>query len=224
MKSIRTRSSVMIGLAAALVVMPAVAAAEVNEREILQRAAEKVIEKIAKELPATKAANDKIENVAVVPLRADMQDGYVTSILKSAVTRTPYSLFTRSDETWDKLVAEIEWGVRKEDIMDANTIQMFGRVKGVDAILFGQVWSQEMNMWSLRGSMKMSIHLGEVETGKILWSSGPVTEEAYIGWSDAISNFWRFPLLLLGAVVGLIVVLLILKLLFRAIRHAARPL
>ena len=192
-----------------------------GEEERLQRSSDKAVRQIGEELARTAFPN--VKHVAVMPLRGDIDD-YATSILKSAVTKTSYSLFTRSDEVWDNLLAEIEWGVRREDIMDPKTVQKFGQIQGVDAILYGRIWDRGVNLWSIRGHIKLSVNLADVETGQILWSSGPVEAEAYIHWSDALTKFWRYPLLIIGAVVGLIIVLLILRKITRAISHAMRPL
>ncbi len=214
------KPAAMVLLTAIAILLP-VARASASESEILARAIDEAIAKVRSEIDAT--AFKKVTKVAVVPLRGDADD-YATSSLKSAVTKTHYSLYTRSDDTWDTLLAEIEWGVKREDVMAEKTVQKFGRIAGVQAILYGRMWDRETNMWSLRGRVKMSVHLAEVETGQILWSSGPVQAEAYIHWSDAITRFWQYPVLLIGVIVGLIIVLIILRKILKAITHASRPL
>lgn len=79
-------------------------------------------------------------------------------------------------------------------------------------------------MWSIRGYASVSIHLADVETGQILWSSETVSAEAYIHWSEALTRFWRYPLVGLGYLVGVIVVLLIVRKIIRGVKHATRPL
>lgn len=197
------------------------APAATREDEVLQRATDDAVTQIRESL--AKADFPGVKNVAVLPL-ADDVDGYATSAVKSAVTETPYSVVTRNDETWRKLLSEIERGVKQEDVMDPTTVQKFGQIQGVDAILYGKVWDSKMNMWSVRGQMKLSLFLADVETGKVLWSSGPVTGESFVHWSDALAQFWRFPVLLIGGLVVLIVLLLILRAIIRGIKHASRPL
>lgn len=192
-----------------------------DDEETLQRATDEAIQKIGADLGRTKFP--KIKSVAVVPLRGDANE-YATTSLRSAVTKTPYGLFTREDDTWNTLLAEIEWGVSREDIMAPKTVQKFGKIEGVDAILYGFLWDRDVNLWSVRGHAKMSVQLADVETGQVLWSSGPVEGEAFIHWSDAVTRFWRYPLVLIGAVVGLLIVLVVLRGIGRAVRHATRPL
>lgn len=193
----------------------AVAAGDRNE--VLDQAIDKTIEKIAADLGGT--SFPEVKNVAVVPLRDDL-DGYATSSLESRVTRSNYALFTRKDEVWNKLLAEIEWGVRREDIMNPETVQKFGKIEGVDAILYGRIWDTDFNLGDARGRVKISVHLADVETGQMLWSSGPVESEAYMHWSDATTTFWRYPVMGLGALVALVVVLIIVA----KIKRMFRPL
>lgn len=160
-----------------------------------------------------------VKKVAVVPLRGD-NDGYATTTLKSAITRTPYELFARDDAEWNDLLREIQWGVQREDVMDAETVKRFGRIKGVDAIMFGTIWDRSTNMWGTRGRVKLTVYLGEVETGRILWSSGPVESDAYIHWSDAVTQFWRYPALLM-VVIGVVFLFLVFAFI---LRRSFRPL
>jgi TolB-like protein len=216
-----TRATIA-GVAATVVLAALAAPAAGNERETLQRASEKAVAQIEQSLRAARLA-PKTGSVAVLPVEGDKEE-YVTNLLKTAVTRTDLSLFTRNDETWKKLVAEIERGVRQKDIMDAATIQKFGRIQGVSAILYGRIWDESVNMWSIRGRVKVSVHLAAVETGQIVWSSGPVEGDAYMHWSEAVSQFWRYPLVIVAALVAFLIAMAILRGIVRIIKHAMRPL
>ena len=166
-----------------------------DENETLQRATDTALSKLAQELGRN--PSDEVKNVAVIPLRGDV-DGYITERVRDAVTHTAYSLFTpHSDENWEKLLAEIKWGVLREDIMNPETVQKFGRIEGVDAIMYGIVWDRAINLWSVRAHVKTSLILAEVETGREIWRSGPLEGEAFMHWSDALMQFWRYPVLLI---------------------------
>lgn len=216
----RTGARVVV-LALTVVVFGFAGQAGGDEAETLQRATDRAVSRIGEELGRTSFSG--LDRVAVVPLRDDT-DGYATGSLRSAVTRTPYSVYTRNDEVWEKLLEEIEWGVRREDVMAPETVQKFGRITGVDAILYGNVWDRGLNMWSTRGHAKISVHLAEVETGELVWSSGPVEGEAFLHWSDAVTRFWQYPVVMIGGLVALIIVLLVLRGIARGFRHATRPL
>jgi hypothetical protein len=201
----------------ALWVAPAARAQTDAERSTLQKATDAAVAQALASLSSTNFPG--VQHVAVVPLRGDA-DGYLTSGVKSGVTRGPYKLFAREDQEWNTLLGEIEWGARREDIMDPATVQKFGRIQGVDANLYGQLWDRNVNLWSIRGRAKVSLNLADVETGQILWSSGPVEGEAYMHWSDALTSFWRYPMFLTGVLVLLVILLVI----WRIIRRATRPL
>ena len=222
----RLSAAILLGLFVTVLASAPPAAA--SEEDTVQRAMDVAVAQVQDSLAARRAEDPKrfadVPNVAVIPLRRDTDNLYATNAMKTALTKTQFKLFTRLDETWDKLLAEIEWGVKREDVMDSATVQKFGKIKGVDAILYGDIWESGLNLWSIRGYVKMTVRMADVETGQILWSSGPVVGEAYIHWSDAIMEFWRYPLLLIGALLALIIILLILRGLTRAVRHAARPL
>ena len=108
--------------------------------------------------------------------------------------------------------------------MDAETIQKFGRIEGIQAILYGRVWDQNANLWGSLGQVKVSVNLAEVETGEILWSSGNVEGEGYIHWATAVTRFWRYPVLTFAVVAGLLIAILIVRFILKAIAHATRPL
>ena len=206
-----------IGAVAVAALLLLAAGASASEDETIQRALDQAIARIGEDLSGVSA--DSVKHVAVIPVRGDA-DGYATSGLESAVTHTKFALFTRSEATWDDLLKEIEWGDRREDVMNPATIQRFGKIEGVDAILYGRIWDRSVNLWSVLGRVRMSVHLADVETGQILCSSGTVDGEAYIHWSDAVTQFWRYPLVLLA----MLFVVAILGLFVRRIKRAYRPL
>ena len=206
------------GLLAAVLLSAVAGMADVRaaEAETLQRAADAALQPVAADLAGRKF--EQIKRIAVVPLRGDT-GGYVTERVRDLVARTPYALFTREDQVWDDLLREIEWGTRREDVMNPETVQRFGKVEGVDAILYGTIWDNSINLWSSRGHTKVSLVLADVETGQELWRSGPLAGEAFIHWSDALMQFWRYPLLVLVA----LIVLSVIGLGLRQLRKAYKP-
>jgi len=161
-------------------------------------------------------------NVAVMPVWGD-GDGFITEVLKSGITQTKLKLFVRSDKEWNTLLSEIEWNTLKEDVMDAKTIQKFGKIKGVDGLMYGTVWSVYNNLWDTRSEVKITLHLADVETGQVVWSSGPIMGEAFVRWSDALTRFWRYPLILIGVIAALFILFVLLIFIRKMTRHALRP-
>ncbi len=213
------RRGVVWGLAVlAASVLPALARAEDSnfQEQTTRNAMDNAVSKIAVDLSKTKL---DIKRIAVIPLRNDTEDRYAEQAVKQAVTRSPYQLYARDEAEFNELVKEIEWNVRKEDVMDPEKVKKFGKIAGVDAIMYGVVWDKGVNMWSIRGHSKLTLNVANVETGQIVWSSGPVEGDAYIHWSDALTQFWRFPVVIL-IIFG---VLMLFGLMLKALRRAYRP-
>jgi hypothetical protein len=163
-----------------------------------------------------------VKNLAVLPLLDDKYypDAYGTSVVQSAIANSSYSVVTRDDAVWKALLDEIKFGVGKKPEMDPLTVQKFGRIRGADGIVVSQIWYRDVNTWSIRGQVKVSIDIYQVETRKLLWSSTPVMGESMIDWGEALTRFWQYPIALAAIVVGLVAIAWIA----RRIRHAMRPL
>lgn len=103
----------------------------------------------------------------------------ITPVLEAEMTRYsgPFEFFTRKEKDWNVLVSEIEFGERKSDIMDQATIQKFGSIQGVSALLYGDI--REVSVVDGVGTVRLTVKLGDVQTGKILWSAN--IEGAYAG-------------------------------------------
>ena len=159
-----------------------------------------------------------VKSVAVLPLWNDDADGYAADMVKSQLSSSGVQVLARSEKEWDPLLEEIKWNMKREDIMDASTVQRFGKIRGCDAVLYGTVREVARSLWGFRGSARLSLHIADVETGQIVWSSGPVEGEAFSHWSDVIVRFWNYPLLwvvvLVVIGVGIVIVLM---------RRAAMP-
>jgi len=188
------------------------------EVDTLRRAAEQAAEQFGNEL--NKTSFPDVVNVAIVPFRDDTGDSYVTSMVEAQVTNSPYKVFERNDDRLNIIFEEIAWNDDQADVMNPETIQKFGKVEGVDAVLYGVVWDQANSLWSLQRRVKMTATLADVETGQTLRVFGPIEGEAYIRWTDALTRFWQYPTVL----IGVIVVLIILLIIFRMLKKAFRPL
>lgn len=116
--------------------------------------------------------NIAINNIAFVGLAADKGD--LTATFRSGLLRVPgsYNFFTRDDKEFNILLSEIEFGDRRGDVMDQSTIKQFGKIQGVDALLYGKL--QEATVEGTDGIVRVVMTLANVETGQLLWS-GSIT-------------------------------------------------
>jgi hypothetical protein len=215
MNALRQTGRWQISLASLLAALSFGATTVADQAETLHRATDQALQRLAEQLKEAK--RDGVETVAVIPLGGDT-DGYATDGLKRALAEAGYKLFSRDEPEYNRLLEEIEFGVRRGDVMDQETIKKFGDIEGVDAIVMGNI-AERINLWSIRGAVTLSLQIGGTETLQI-WPCGPVQGEAFIHWSDALMQFWRYPLLLLGA----LVIVLILILFFAKLKKAYRPL
>jgi hypothetical protein len=108
------------------------------------RALDQTINEVAREA-ATKLKQtgfEDIKNIAVLPLWGDCDPdtkNYIVNTIQSEIIGGPYRVMERNTQAWDTLLGEIEWGSLREDIMNADTVQRFGRIEGCDAIVYGTV-------------------------------------------------------------------------------------
>ena len=186
-----------------------------SEKALMDRAARDAVAKAVGGLGATDL--EDIKSVAVTPLWQD-PDGYVTGLVKSSLTQSKYAVLARSDEEWRMLMDEMKWDTLREDVMAPDTVQKFGRIKGCDAIVYGTVRETTVSMWSLRAGVRLTLNLADVETGQILWSSGPVEGEAWEHWATATSRSWQYPALSLGFILVLCVVVFAAKMIKKGVR------
>jgi hypothetical protein len=187
----------------------------------VQKAMDQAVARIAEKLKRTRFPAEEsrrsVENVAVLSIQGD-NDGYMQSALKSVVANSRYKAFSRDQRELERIHQEIVENStdKRGDIMDANSIQKFGHIQGVDAVLYGRVWRQDQDLQDNRGSVKLTVYLAHVETGELLWSSGPVQAQAYNDWTTMVERYWIYPAIAIGA-------LIVLMVLGRAIKSATRP-
>ncbi len=136
----------------------------------LDLAAEQAGAKLCIELAAASVPDMRI---AFLPLFRDGENGQprIEPVIRAELGRRKmrFSLYTRDEAVWDKLIGEIDFGARRADIMDAATIQKFGAIPGVEALLYGEVREASATPDGT-GTTRLSVYLSDVETGKLLWS------------------------------------------------------
>ncbi len=110
----------------------------------LERALDETINQVAQEAAQKLKATSfpDITNIAVLPLWGDCRPetkAYIVNTIQSQVIGGRYRVIERDRQTLDTLLKEIAWDTRREDVMDAATVQQFGKIAGCDAIVFGTV-------------------------------------------------------------------------------------
>jgi len=192
---------------------------QANVKRTLDKAVDQVCSQAAEQLKVTSIKD--INTVAVLPLWGEDKDGYVLDTVKSYLSNSPYKIMVRSTEEWDKLLGEMKWNTLREDIMNPQTVQSFGKIEGCDAIVYGTVRQREINPWTFHAIARMTLHMASVETGQIVWSSKPVTASVWLEWPEMLQLAVYHPVV--WVVAGLIVLLIIWISFKKLIRTATRP-
>lgn len=170
---------------------------------------------------------DLPKKFAVLPLESDIDSNYFTMQLRNYFTsigrQNGYELYTRSDDQWNQILNEIKWGDQYGDTMDASSVQKFGRIQGVQALLMGRIGSVSKDEDG-NPVVRVSVQAFEVATGKQLWGDeikGSVNPNRASFHFDRIIR--QIPGGLYTVAGGAVFLLIILSLLMSAIGKAARP-
>ncbi|MDI1337979.1 MAG: hypothetical protein PSU94_17495 [Lacunisphaera sp.] len=173
---------------------------------------------------------------AVFPLGADLDDHYFTTQVKTEFANralgTEYSLYTREDPEWDKIVEnEIKLGDQVGDTMQKGTIQEWGRQNGVQGGIRGRITGVYVGAAPSKNAVRMaddakmlqvriSLQAYEIETGRLLWGAEKVAAVMLPDDSLVVPGTKRQWILYgVAGFAGLVVLLLI----FRALGAANRP-
>jgi hypothetical protein len=166
------RRTIAVILAATLL---AATSATANLGGALDQTINKVAQEAAKKLNETNFQD--ITHIAILPLWGDCSPqtkAYIANMIQSQIIGGRYKVIERDAQMWDSLLGEVEWNVLREDVMNAETVQRFGKVAGCDAIVFGTIREcaeyPERRLAITRLTLKMSV----VQTGEARWSSGEI--------------------------------------------------
>ncbi len=148
----------------------------------LDQTINEVAQEAAKKLKQTSFGD--IKNIAVLPLWGDCAaetKSYIVNTIQSEIVGGPYKVMERNTQAWDTLLGEIEWGNLREDIMNAATVQRFGRIEGCNAIVYGTVRECAEDAGTGRAVTRLTLKMGVVETGEVKWSSGEIKSVRIVG-------------------------------------------
>lgn len=193
--------------------------AHADEKQALDESVNQAVEEIAEALGAT--SFESIKSIAVLPLWGEDEDGYVVDTLKSHLSGSKYALLARSTPEWEKLLGEIKWNTLREDVMSPQTVQSFGKIEGCDAIIYGTVRDRKINPYAFKAITRLTLHMADVESGEIVWSSKPVTASVWLEWPEIMKLAVHHPVV--WVVGGLIILLVIWRASKKLFLSATRP-
>lgn len=172
------------------------------------------------------ATEFKVTSYAVLPLQKDVEGDYVALQLRNQFTEVcgpqGLQLYSRVDPDWDLLLKEIAWGENYADTMDQSTVQKFGRIKGVQALVFSRLTGATKT--DTEGvKVRLNVQIFEVETGQQLWGKEITSTQdgdAIRLLSPSTMRYYGQIIITAGIALG---VLLILFVFMKMVSKASRP-
>jgi PBP1b-binding outer membrane lipoprotein LpoB len=128
---------------------------------------EAVSEALVQAQSALKSAPFGSKTVAVLPFPGDTS-GYLSGKLKNQLTSLGFTCIEgKEDPMWDEIVKEIAWDERKDDILDADTLVKFGRLKAAQILLYGKIARIERS--TERIYVELELHATDLATKQHIW-------------------------------------------------------
>lgn len=107
------------------------------------------------------------EPVAILPIANDVETR-VAGLLKNALVAAGKTCVEgKEDPVWGAILKEIEWDERKEDILDAATLDKFGKLKSAKYLLYGCV--RRLAVDARYVLMEVELHCSSVATKEHVW-------------------------------------------------------
>ena len=107
------------------------------------------------------------EPVAILPVSGDV-GGNVAGLLKNALVAAGKNCVEgKEDPMWASILKEIEWDERKEDILDAATLDKFGKLKSAKYLLYGCV--RRLASDARFSLVELELHCSRIATKEHVW-------------------------------------------------------
>ena len=124
-----------------------------------------LMDKVVSALKSADVPRDK--TIAILPIPGD-RDGMLSNQLKIALTKAGLVCVEgKEDPMWDAILKEIEWDERKEDMLDATTLDKFGKLKSAQLLLYG--FARMWTFWDVAAWAETELHVTSIETKRHLW-------------------------------------------------------
>ena len=134
---------------------------ELVERAILDAVHDAQIALASAPIPSGKA-------VAVLPMNGDSERSSVRALVKSALTAAGKTCVEgKEDALVDEIAKEMAWDERKEDILDASTVDRFGRLKSAQYLVYGGF--RRLATDKRYVLVELELHATEIATKRHVW-------------------------------------------------------
>ena len=144
------------------------------------------------EAKAALAATDKVPGdaaLALLPIDGD-GDGWIAGLLKIALTDSGKTCVTAKEEPLlAEILKEVEWDERKADILDAKTVDRFGKLKSAQALVTAH--ARHASKSGRYVFFELELHVTSIATKAHLW--GGVFAKRYYVPSDEVQGLVKMP-------------------------------
>lgn len=140
--------------------------AGIEANELVEVALRDVVNAAQADLTSeVKIPND--EPVAILPLEGD-KGGQVIGLVKTALTKAGKTCVEgKEDPMWESILKEIEWDERKADILDAGTLDRFGKLKSAKYLVYGSI--RRLAVSQRYALVELELHASCIATKKHVW-------------------------------------------------------
>lgn len=117
------------------------------------------------------------EPIAILPV-ADDEDGWILGSLKIALTQAGKRCVEgKEDPLWAEILKEVEWDERKADMLDASTLDRFGRLQSARILVSAFVRARRRT--ERYAFFEIELHASEIATKRHLWG-GVFAKRQYV--------------------------------------------
>ncbi len=151
---------------AAMIAIAGSARAGISASELFSLALKDAVNDAQASIAASpKVPSDKA--IAILPFAED-ESGSVVGLLKNALTGAGRTCVEgKEDAMWDAILKEIEWDERKEDILDAATLDKFGKLKSAQYLMYGSVRRHAATERYVL--LELELHISCIATKQHVW-------------------------------------------------------
>jgi len=123
------------------------------------------------EAQASLAASKAIpagQAIAILPTFGGNGEGQIMGLLKNAITAAGKTCVEgKEDPMWDEILKEIAWDERKEDILDAKTLDKLGKLKSAQYLMYGCLRRHAASKRYVM--LELELHVSCIATKQHVW-------------------------------------------------------
>ena len=139
--------------------------AQTEASEIVALALDDAVSAVRSSLAGSASVPDG-KPVAILPIAGD--DGSVIGLLKNALTSAGKTCVEgKEDPMWDEVLKEIAWDERKEDILDASTVDKLGALKSAQYLMYGSL--RRLAASRRYALVELELHITCIATKQHVW-------------------------------------------------------